>query len=1105
MRDLVWNRASDTALATLVSADARHLLGDLGAGPDSGSVDEILPLVRAVYEKLAGHGVSWSPKPYRISDAEHGVRSAEAILHGERRASCLDISLLFAGCCLGYGLVPVLIVLDGHALVAVSLRYRISLTSLEERTERNLRGHWRDHQKAALLSELGGADAGRYLVVECTGAVRMTEREAPGRPETRERRDGLLSFEAALQAGRAQLDVSERPFQFALDLFVLRDYWRWGDRPFLGVYPGESPVLTEAVRALAGSGESGLASGQLESLAHQHATTIPGYQAYGYAEWRVHRAARFDPALPRMTVTSESEYGARLGAAPARTFHSLIDVLDDDPADAFVLLGPPGSGKTTLLRHALAEYGLRALRRHDSAVAVLGPLKSHRSAEPPLDWLDAELHRGHPGLPPLTELLAQGKVLVLLDGLNELAGSAAVPRDESLLRWRDAVEEIVGSGPGNRVVASCRTLDYDLGLGGEDHRTDHLILHPPAPEDVVRALGEAVPGLGLTEPWLRQAVGLVGTPYTLGLLAELLRDGEGVVSDRTQLFSGMLRAAVRREYRRKNRELLLGSLVTDVERRRLARPGPYELPSRLFPAYEDLALAMQRNTAGAPAVEVARTEAHRLLGPRAHQLVRLGFDLGVLDEDLDTGRLAFTHPALQDFFAARALVRHGDVPGVLGGSRAADPGAATEAAPWEPLGPLPADPWSEPVVLATVMSEGQDELVARIMDADLLTAARCVLEPGVRAGEPLEDELRRRLLATMASDAELRLRLTAGVLLGRIGDPRLRPRQGPLGPYIEPAMVPVPGGPYEIGWLGEAESSPVATVEVAPFALGRHAVTNAEYACFLDSGGYDDPRWWPTRAARRWLRGRDTRHGHRAHLEILGRMLTEEDLLDRQRLGMLSPAERDELLEYCRADSGGRARLAALRYPDVILRAPEHWDDPRLNGSNQPVVGLSFYEATAYTLWLAAQTGVAYRLPTEAEWEAAARGPEGRERPCPDHTLPGHANTLDLRLRRTSPVGMFPRSAAPCGALDMCGNTNDRTSSLYGPLFSDPPWSGYAYPYDAHDGREDPDTPVALWRVVRGSNWRHADLVAGYRVAGNPSSRGSETGMRLAGPPEAAP
>jgi formylglycine-generating enzyme required for sulfatase activity len=104
------------------------------------------------------------------------------------------------------------------------------------------------------------------------------------------------------------------------------------------------------------------------------------------------------------------------------------------------------------------------------------------------------------------------------------------------------------------------------------------------------------------------------------------------------------------------------------------------------------------------------------------------------------------------------------------------------------------------------------------------------------------------------------------------------------------------------------------------------------------------------------------------------------------------------------------------------IMTPRYWDDMKWNGDDYPVVGVSWFEAVAYCRWLTAQTGIPFRLPTEAEWEKAARGPDGRIWPWGNIWEDGRCNSKEAGKERTTPVGSFPDGASPYGVLDMAGN-----------------------------------------------------------------------------------
>ncbi|HEY7339552.1 MAG TPA: SUMF1/EgtB/PvdO family nonheme iron enzyme [Ktedonobacterales bacterium] len=193
------------------------------------------------------------------------------------------------------------------------------------------------------------------------------------------------------------------------------------------------------------------------------------------------------------------------------------------------------------------------------------------------------------------------------------------------------------------------------------------------------------------------------------------------------------------------------------------------------------------------------------------------------------------------------------------------------------------------------------------------------------------------------------------------------------------------------------------------------------------------------------------------------------------------------------------AKFSISRFPVTVAeyacfvetgyRQPQQWPD-QMENLDHPVVYVSWEDSVAYAAWLAQVTGRPWRLPTEAEWEKAARwdpwADTVRRYPWGDTFDPSRANTSESRIGRTTAVGSYPSGASPYGAEDMAGNVWEWTHSLYQP-----------YPYTISDRRE--VTVSAGSRVLRGGSWVSGSRNAhpAYRVRSRPSNRNRNVGFRL--------
>jgi len=193
-----------------------------------------------------------------------------------------------------------------------------------------------------------------------------------------------------------------------------------------------------------------------------------------------------------------------------------------------------------------------------------------------------------------------------------------------------------------------------------------------------------------------------------------------------------------------------------------------------------------------------------------------------------------------------------------------------------------------------------------------------------------------------------------------------------------------------------------------------------------------------------------------------------------------------------------------------------------LANENNPVVHVSWEDALNYCTWLhgklvgfstmrkpqgnffhGLETGkLRVILPSEAEWEKAARGTDGRIYPWGNDFDPQKLNIDETGIGTTSPVGSFPGGISPYGIHDMAGNVWEWTRSIRGKWDDDRGklTHTYNYPYIPDDGREDLRKANEFMRIIRGGSFAHdrSDTPCAYRGWDQIDLRSNTIGFRIA-------
>ncbi len=272
----IWTKANEKELAQFATDSALQLFNLDVSSFDLIREAQFESLIEAIYNTLVEQKIKYDLEKFSTAETHQRIRTPVEILSQPRQGTCLDLAILFSGLCLGCNLLPKLILLEGHALVAVSLTLKRSeWRSSRDNQKKFLGKRVKDSQGTEriepevfrdieTLKEM--IDDGIYCVVECTGFAysKTLQPDSTELAGVARDTDGFLRFKQAKEVGRKQLD--RLPFRYAIDIAVAHESWgikpasfeipnTW-EKPVIKMYAKQDLENLNAVTAIGNENES---------------------------------------------------------------------------------------------------------------------------------------------------------------------------------------------------------------------------------------------------------------------------------------------------------------------------------------------------------------------------------------------------------------------------------------------------------------------------------------------------------------------------------------------------------------------------------------------------------------------------------------------------------------------------------------------------------------------------------------------------------------------------------------------------------------------------------------------------------------------------------